>query len=379
MNSGSQELDRLSKSFLIVLGIIIAIGVIMVYSSSYMYAKEKFGNSAHFFYRQVFFVFVSVCMAFVVSKTKFKFWIKFGLPVHILTSLILCLTLIPGIGVLAKGANRWLSFGAFSLQPGEMMKYSILLFSLHYFENFFKMSTQERCWRGFALVFPLFILVLQPDFGTFSICFIIISFTCFLSSFPRKYFYWTMLSGSIIGSIILFSRPYRVRRIMSFLDPWDNAQGSGFQVIQSWMGFAGGGFFGRGPGNSIEKLFYLPEAHNDFILSVIGEELGFVGVFCVISLFVALLYFGLRLAVSVKDRIGLILITSLIFTISIQALLNMGVVLGLLPTKGLNLPFISSGGSSLIANFFAIGLIMSVVKHCKARQDMIYEYNDHNA
>lgn len=378
MNSGSRELDKLSKSFLIILGIIISLGVIMVYSSSYMYAKEKFGNSAHFFFRQLLFIFISASIAFIVSKTKFKFWIKFIFPIHLICTGVLALTLVPGIGVLAKGANRWISLGAFSLQPGEMMKYSILLFSLHFFENFFKMSARERYIRTTALILPLILFILQPDFGTFSICFAIISFTCFLSSFPRKYFYSALSSGLVIGIIVLFSKPYRVKRITSYLDPWENSQGSGFQIIQSWMGFAGGGFWGRGPGKSIEKLYYLPEAHNDFILSVIGEELGFVGVFVIISLFVALLYFGLRLALSVKDRLGLILITSLIFSISIQALLNMGVVLGLLPTKGLNLPFISSGGSSLMANFFAIGLIMSVVKYCKTRQDIIYEYNGPN-
>jgi cell division protein FtsW len=208
----------------------------------------------------------------------------------------------------------------------------------------------------------LALLIKQPDFGSFSICFFVIAFVCFMSSFPRKYFYYSLMAGGVGGIFILFSQAYRVKRLLTYLDPWKNPQGSGFQIIQSYMAFANGSAFGQGLGNSNEKLFYLPEAHNDFIFSVIGEELGFIGVFLIICLFIAFIYFGFKLILQVRDRVGIILGSSVIFVLGLQALLNMGVVLGLLPTKGLNLPFISYGGSSLICNFFGIGLLLSVVK-----------------
>ncbi len=166
-----------------------------------------------------------------------------------------------------------------------------------------------------------------------------------------------------------------MKRLLTYLDPWKNPHGSGFQIIQSYLAFANGSLLGQGLGNSNEKLFYLPEAHNDFIFSVIGEEMGFVGVFFLVCLFIAFIYFGFKLILQVKDRIGVILGASIIFVLGLQALLNMGVVLGLLPTKGLNLPFISYGGSSLICNFFGIGLLLSVVK---GYRDEIAKEEDHH-
>jgi cell division protein FtsW len=169
-------------------------------------------------------------------------------------------------------------------------------------------------------------------------------------------------ASTIAGVAILFMQPYRVVRIMTFLDPWKNAKTSGFQIIQSYLALASGEVVGKGLGNSSEKLFYLPEAHNDFILSVIGEELGFVGVVSVVILYLLFLFLGLKAAFTIRNRLGKMLITSITFTIVLQALLNMGVVMGLLPTKGLNLPFVSYGGSSIIVNLFAIGIVLSTIR-----------------
>ena len=166
-----------------------------------------------------------------------------------------------------------------------------------------------------------------------------------------------------MGICFLFTASYRIKRILTFLDPWKNPKTSGFQIIQSYLAFANGSLFGQGLGNSNEKLFYLPEAHNDFIFSVIGEELGFIGVFCIVILFLSALYLGFKLALQMKKRPALILASSAIFILGLQSFLNMAVVLGLLPTKGLNLPFISYGGSSLLSNFLGIGLLCSAVKY----------------
>jgi cell division protein FtsW len=362
MEDHIHEVDRLVKVFLSVLGIIITIGLIMVWSSSYILATEMFGSSLHYIVRQLIYLFMSLGVVFIVSKTKYTFWIKYGYLINIAASLIVGLTIISGVGSAAKGASRWLTFGGFSVQPGEIVKFTVILSALSFFENWNKMESKERLKHGGTLLLPLALLIKQPDFGSFSICFIVISFVGFMSSFPRKYFYYSLVTGGVVGIFVLFSQAYRVKRLLTYLDPWKNPHGSGFQIIQSYLAFANGSLIGQGLGNSNEKLFYLPEAHNDFIFSVIGEEMGFVGVFLLICLFVAFIYFGFKLVLQVRDRIGVILGTSIIFVLGLQALLNMGVVLGLLPTKGLNLPFISYGGSSLICNFFGIGLLLSVVK-----------------
>lgn len=362
MNIDLSRIDKLSKYLKFSLGTLIVIGVIMVYSASYMYAKEKFGNSGYFFLRQLLFVVVSLGIAFVVSRTKYKFWLKFALHVNYAACFLLTLTFVPGFKTIVKGANRWLRFGGFTLQPGEFVKYTIILVSIVFFEKFQEFDRNKRLNYGFCMGLPFLLLILQPDFGTFSICFFGMSFVCFLSSFPRRYFYSAFVVGLIMGGAVLVSAPYRVKRLMAFLNPWENAQGSGFQIIQSWIGFANGGFFGTGPGNSIEKLFYLPEAHNDFIFSVIGEEFGFIGVFAMVTLFLSIVFFGFSLAMKVKLREGSLMMAAVIFVIGIQCALNMGVVLGLLPTKGLNLPFISYGGSSLMSNLFGIGLFFAVLR-----------------
>ena len=362
MNEQISDVDRLVKAFISTLAIIITIGLIMVWSASFILAAEKFGSSLHYILRQIIFLVLSVGLAFGVSRTKYTFWIKYGYLINIAASMIVALTIVKGVGSSAKGASRWLTFGGMSIQPGEIVKFTVILSALSFFENWNKMDLKERLKHGGSLFLPLALLIKQPDFGSFSICFMVIAFVCFMSSFPRKYFYYSLISGGVGGVLVLFSQAYRVKRLLTYLDPWKNPQGSGFQIIQSYMAFANGAIFGQGLGNSNEKLFYLPEAHNDFIFSVIGEEMGFVGVFFLICLFIAFIYFGFKLILQVKDRIGIILGSAIIFVLGLQALLNMGVVLGLLPTKGLNLPFVSYGGSSLICNFFGIGLLLSVVK-----------------
>ncbi|WP_412463541.1 putative lipid II flippase FtsW [Halobacteriovorax sp. RT-2-6] len=362
-----ENTDRFGKLFLIITSIIVGVGIVMVYSSSYMFSKEVYGTSLHFFSRQILFALVGVAMAYVVAKTKYQFWIKFSFHLNLVVAFLLVLTFIPGLGVVAKGANRWINLGFGSLQPGELAKYTILMMSLFFFENYEKLNLKNRLKYIANIGLVLLLLLLQPDFGTFFICALGMGFSCFISNFNRKYFYIMGVTGTILSALILVAQPYRVKRLMAFLDPWANPRGSGFQVIQSWIGFANGGFFGKGIGNSLEKLFFLPEAHNDFIFSVIGEEFGFLGVLGFVVLFIAFTHIGFKLALTLKDDIAKKMVMSIIFIIGVQACLNMGVVLGLLPTKGLNLPFVSYGGSSLMSNLIAIGVIFS----CVSRQRSI--------
>lgn len=362
------KLENISHTtkFLIILTLILStIGVIMVYSSSYILAQELFGNSNYYFFKQMVFLSVGTVIAFIVSKTKLSFWTKYGHVINWVLTMFLLATFIPTFGKAVKGATRWVDLGFFGFQPGELVKYTILLCSINLFENFESLEKKVKVNRIVGLFAPLLLLLAQPDFGSFTICLIIIAYACFLSSFPRKIFYYCFGIGVAAIVPIIISQPYRVKRLLAFLDPWKNPQTSGFQIIQSYLGFANGAFFGTGLGNSNEKLFYLPEAHNDFIFSVIGEELGFLGVAVIVTIFFLFTFFGQKLALLVTNRKQSMVISCVIFLITLQASLNMGVVLGLLPTKGLNLPFISSGGSSLLANAFGIGLILSALNSYK--------------
>lgn len=276
--------------------------------------------------------------------------------------LLLTLTLIPGVSVVIKGSRRWLNLGFMNLQPGEFVKYSLIFAAIKFFENFNTYDPKQRSIYFSGLIYPLGVFVIQPDFGTFFICSMVLGFVAYLSSFPRKYFYSTLFAGIFIAFGILVAAPYRLKRLMTFLDPWKDPKGSGFQVIQSFLAFANGSFFGQGLGNSNEKLFYLPEAYNDFIFSVVGEELGFIGVIISIFMFLTFVFIGFKISVTMKSRVGSILTSTIVFLIGFQAFLNMGVVLGILPTKGLNLPFISYGGSSIVANLSALGLFIAALK-----------------
>jgi cell division protein FtsW len=358
----NNRLEKLTNYFLINVFFIILFGVIMVFSASYMYATENMGSSYFFLIKQLIFIAMGLAIALVFSKLKILYLYKQAYKINAFFGFLVTLTLVPGLRVVIKGSKRWLNLGFMNLQPGEFLKYTLMLAAIRYFENFNNYTPKQRVVYLSGIVYPLAIFILQPDFGTFFISALIIGFIAFLSSFPRKYFYSALVMGMIGAFGILISAPYRVKRLLTFLDPWKDPKGAGFQVIQSFLAFANGSFFGQGLGNSNEKLFYLPEAYNDFIFSVVGEELGFVGVLVTALMFISFIFIGLKMAISLKSRVGSIMVAAIIFAIGFQAFMNMGVVLGVLPTKGLNLPFISYGGSSMVANLAALGLIFACVK-----------------
>lgn len=371
MNPSFYNLDRLTKYFLVILSVIAVFGAIMVYSSSYIFAKEIYANSAYFFNKQVAMLFLGCVGAFVISKTKINFWLKYSDYLQMSIFFLVLLTFVPGLGYSVKGANRWVNLGFIGIQPGEFIKFTTILIAIPLFEKFEMLSKKEKIKKTLLILLPLTFLLIQPDFGTFSICLLVTSFVAFLSKFSRKKLYYGLVLAVVTVIPILISQPYRVRRLFAFLDPWKNPQTSGFQIIQSYLAFANGSWFGLGIGNSNEKLFYLPEAHNDFIFSVVGEELGFMGVMIVVALFFSFISFGFAIAMKATSRINFMVGSTVVFTIGMQAMLNMGVVLGLLPTKGLNLPFISAGGSSLLANFFAIGLMLSMINSEKRKNNLL--------
>lgn len=354
------NVEKTKQYFFINIALIALIGIIMMFSASYIYAKETFGSSTFFLTKQILFLLIGVGAALFVKFSKMSFWYKLIYFFNGISGFLLFLTMTP-LGKTIKGSQRWLDLGFMSFQPGELVKITMCLTAIYYFNKFNEMSVKQRLWQSLHFFIPLGLLVLQPDFGTFFISSALIAFACFLSPFPRMYFAGAMVVGGISVASILVAAPYRVKRLLVFLDPWSDPQNSGFQIIQSYLAFANGHLFGQGIGNSTEKLFYLPEAHNDFILSVIGEEIGFFGVVLIVFLFFSFTLLGFKLAMSAKSNINKQIALGFVFLISFQAILNMGVVLGLLPTKGLNLPLISYGGTSLIVNMIAIGFIFSSI------------------
>jgi cell division protein FtsW len=356
------ETDPDKKYFIFLLMAIISIGILMVYSSSYFISKDLYGNPYQILFKQLIFLIIGVGALVALSHVSFEFLVRLGTITNFVFIILLLLTILGPLGISIKGSHRWIDLGFTKFQPGEFVKFTLILAAITYFENFQTMRVKRKILNGLFILSPLIIFLIQPDFGSFSICLIIITFIAFLSHFPRKLFYSMLTLGFGFAISIVFIAPYRVKRLLTFLDPWKDPKDSGFQIIQSFLAFANGSFWGKGIGNSTEKLFYLPEAHNDFILSVLGEELGFVGVFVCVLLYLVFIYFGFKLISKNQNRFAVIAGSTVIFAIGLQTVLNMGVVLGLLPTKGLNLPFISSGGSSLVANLMAIGMFFSALK-----------------
>ncbi len=339
------------------------LGLIMVFSASYISSQEYYGTGLFLLGKQTFFMLLGLFLAWVVGQTRAGFWYKFGEHFHLGICILLGMTVLDLFAHSAKGASRWLSIAnGPQLQPGELLKYSVLFAAVPFFDQFANLSLRRRLYLGGLLGAPLLLLALQPDFGTLTIIFLTLVLVAFFSDLSRRYLYSGIFLGLLSLISVLLAQPYRVKRLVSFLDPWKNPRGSGFQVIQSFLAFANGSWSGKGLGNSNEKLFYLPEAHNDFIFSVLGEELGLLGVSATILLYLALIYFGLRMAFYMQKRFNRQVVVGITFLLGLQAQLNMAVVLGILPTKGLNLPLISAGGSSLVANFFALGIIFSLLK-----------------
>jgi len=339
----------------------------MVYSSSSAYARDNFGSSYYFFYRQILWLVVGGMGLIFTYNVPYKKW-KIASRWLIVFALLLLLLTISPYGHRAGGAKRWIGFGGFILQPSEIAK----LFFVIYIADFLsrKKLKVKSFWEGLFppfLVLSIFVLVLliQPDFGT---AFLIttLTFTLFFVGGGN----WIYLLSFFFFSLpaiyyVIFNVGYRRERIMTILNPYKDPQGAGFQLIQSIIAIGSGGIFGRGLGDSRQKLFFLPSAYNDFIFSIIAEELGFIGATGVILLFVIFVILGFRIVLKAKeskDDFAVLLALGIIMLIALQAFINIGVSTGILPTKGLCLPFVSYGGSSLAVNLTSVGILLNIGK-----------------
>lgn len=343
-----------------------AIGVVMVYSASSSLALKRSGDSAYFLWRQLFHVGMCLPLMIGLAYLDYERLRRWAVPIYVTIFIMLVMVLLPGVGFATKGAARWLRLGGFSIQPSELAKPALVL-CLAY-----ALSLNQDKIRGFWLGFVGHMLLaltliapilLQPDLGM-SIMLFSITFTMlFVAGVRLRYLGGLVASAAPLVWVLIVNFPYRFARVAAFLDPWRFRKSSGFQVIHSFLAFGSGGLGGVGLGASKQKLFYLPEPHTDFIFSVIGEELGLWGVTLVLGLFLLLIWRGVKIALSARDIFGTFLAAGVTLTIGIQAFVNAGVVMGLLPTTGLTLPFISSGGSSMMTNFICVGILLSVAAH----------------
>ncbi len=348
--------------FLVTLALL-SIGIIMVYSASAILSLEKYNDPYFFLKRQLAWAFLGLSGMLAASRINYRALPRLLKPLLFLTLLLLILVLFPQFGKEIAGARRWLKVGDFTLQPSELAKLVLILYMAD------ALSRKKEKIRSFAYGFlpPLLILgaifiliLLQPDLGTGLIILVVILSMLFVSGVRLAHLFSLFLVAIPSIWLLINKVGYRKRRILVFLDPWSDPQGAGFQIIQSLLALGSGGILGRGLGEGTQKLFYLPAPHTDFIFAILGEELGLVGGMAVIILFGAFIYFGARIARRAPDLFGSLLALGITTWIGLQAMINIGVVTGFLPTKGLPLPFISFGGSSLIFSLIGVGILLSI-------------------
>ena len=359
-------MKKYAKLLLIFTLLLSIFGIIMIYSASSIWAKYRFNDAFHFAKLQLIFFLMSLICLLIASKINYKLYYKYANLLLSISIILLIIVLIPGIGSLKNGARSWIKIGPFGLQPSEFAKLGMIIFLAKYLAN--NQKGLESIKRGvmpvlfiIGIIFSL--IVLEPDFGSAMVMTLALMVIIFASGVKISFFASLGLLGilGITGLVII--APYRLKRIVSFLNPWSDPLGSGYQIIQSLYAIGPGGLFGLGFGNSIQKQFYLPEPQTDFIFSIISEEFGFLGVLIVTSFFIIIFYLILKISLKQNDLFAKYLSFGLGTQIIVQALLNLCVVVGLIPVTGVTLPFLSYGGSSLLVSMISIGIILNISKN----------------
>ncbi len=352
---------RISLAIIVIT--LISVGCVMIYSSSGIYALQELGDRSYFLTRHLMFLTLGLIAMFAVMCLDYRDIQKYAKPLMVISLFLLVLVLIPGIGKSSWGARRWFKLGPLHFQPSELAKITILIYVADYLSR--KKAKIHHFFDGILpilIVMGMFCLLIvkQPDLGNSVLIAVIVMMLAFIAGANMKHLLGMCLMSLPALYYLVAKVPWRMKRIMAFLDPWQDSQGVGFQLSQSQIALGSGGAFGVGLGKSVQKLFYLPAAHTDFILSIIGEELGLVGTLFVVFLFVAFMWQGARIAKRTMNSFGYYLSFGIVAIIGMQAVVNIGVSIGAFPTKGLPLPFVSYGGSALIFNLAAIGLLLNI-------------------
>ena len=355
----------MKKSLLIFLSafLLSAFGLLMIYSSSHIWSEYKFNDPYYYVRHQLIFFFIGLILIYFIRKIDYKLYYKYSNIILLGSFILLVLVLIPGLGQVRNGSRSWFGIGSLGIQPSELAKISLIIFTAKYLSKsektikFFKNGTLPIL----LIIFLFFgLIMLEPDFGTGMVIVMSLMFMLFISNIKLSFFgiMGTLGLGGIVALIII--APYRLARILSFLNPWSDPLGSGFQIIQSLYAIGPSGLFGKGLGNSVQKHFYLPEPQTDFIFAIISEEFGFLGIMILSILFLTLFYNTIKISLNQKDLFAKYLSFGLIIEIIFQTILNISVVIGLVPVTGVTLPFISYGGSSLLISMTSIGIILNI-------------------
>jgi cell division protein FtsW len=342
---------------------LVTIGVVMLFSASMVRAGAQYHNPSYFVSRQIIWLVLAVLAAVICARMDMNLLRRAALPLAILCAGALVLVCIPGIGVEVNGSRRWIRLGPLTIQPSEFAKIGIV------FACAWWISLRRRYLHLFVRgSFPAFaglgafalLLMLEPDFGTTVLVGLVVMTLLFIGGARLAHLAGVASVGIAAFGLMLLKNSNRMERIFAFLDPEKHAQGGGWQLINAWNAFAAGGSWGTGLGNSIQKYYYLPEAHTDFIFPIIGEELGLPATLTVLVLFMTIFVCGMRIAVKANDDFGRFTALGITLMISLQAVINLAVVTGSMPTKGIALPFISYGGSSLLVSSAMCGILVNI-------------------
>ncbi|MFD2616967.1 stage V sporulation protein E [Terrilactibacillus laevilacticus] len=354
---------------IIVTFLLLTVGLVMVYSASAILASYHFdGDSFYFVKRQLLFAGIGLFAMFFVMNVHYWMWRQWAKLGVLICFLLLIAVLIPGVGLERNGSTSWLGIGAFSIQPSEFMKVALIVFLARFLSENQKYITtiKKGLIPSLSLVFLSFgLIMLQPDLGTGTVLVMTCIIMIFTAGAQIKHFVFMGLMGLTGVAVLIISAPYRIARITSFLDPWKDPLGTGFQIIQSLLAIGPGGLLGFGLGQSRQKYQYLPEPQTDFIFSIISEELGFIGATLVLGLFCLLIWRGIRIAISAPDLYGSLLAVGITGMIAVQVMINIAVVTGLMPVTGITLPFLSYGGSSLTLMLVSIGVLLNISRYTK--------------
>jgi len=339
------------------------IGIVMIYSASSSISMEEHDNLFYFMTKQSLFFFISLCVMFVTASFPYRLYRSFAYIILAASIGLLIAVLFPALNIKAGGAYRWLNLGGFTFQPAEFAKLSMILFMGYSLAK--KQELIEKFSIGFlphAVIFGIFagLIIIQPDFGTIVVMGMICWGMMFIAGVRILHLLSPLPLVIPIVYFLIFKVEYRLLRIMTFMNPWDDPYNTGYQITNSLKAIGSGGLFGKGIGLGMQKMHYLPEPHTDFIFSIIGEELGLLGIIVIFTLYTIILLTGSQIAKHADSMFGTITASGLTLYIGVQVIINTGVALGVLPTKGLTLPFISYGGTSLVVNMAAMGILMNI-------------------
>jgi len=345
---------------------LLSLGVVMVYSASAIIAAERFGDPFFFLKRQLFWALLGGGCLWGALALDYRRLERLVIPLLALSLVLLVLVLVPPFGQSINGTRRWFRVASLSFQPVELAKFALVIYLAAFFtRNQAQVQSFAKGLLPVLLVAGVMagLTILQPDLGN-SLALVVLPLAlAYLAGARVTHMAAIALAALPVVALLIAMKPYRLRRMVAFMNPWDDPQGSGFQIIQSFLAIGSGGMLGRGLGESKQKLFYLPEPHTDFIFAIIGEELGLLGATAVIVLLALLIWRGLRVGLRAPDAFGGYLALGLTVMLATQTLVNLGVVMGALPTKGLPLPFISFGGSALCTTMFSAGILLNISQH----------------